>query len=89
MGLYRAFQILGYNPYHLVTAFTAGAEQCKIIREGLEAKYEGKGKPYGREEFDRWLAGHGVRESRSNHYLHLHTIHTTLLTPIPHFRATP
>lgn len=62
LGLYKAFRILGYNPYHLVTAFQQGSKHCNIIREGLEAKSGGKdkGKPYGKEEFDRWLAGHDV-----------------------------
>lgn len=55
LGLYKAFQILGYNPYHLVTCFTQGERDVRIIREGMEARMDGTGKPYGREEFDRWF----------------------------------
>jgi hypothetical protein len=55
---------LGYNPYHLLTTWNNGIEHIKIAREGLEAKMDGKGKPYGREEFDKWFSENGVR-SRS------------------------
>ena len=64
MGLYKALDILGYNPYHLVTAFTAGATHARLIREGMAARMDGTGKQYGREEFDKWFADNGVSSSR-------------------------
>lgn len=62
MGLYKALGILGYNPYHLVTAFKAGAPHVRVIREGIAARMDGTGKPYGREEFDKWFADNEVTE---------------------------
>ena len=60
LGLYNALQILGYNPYHLKTAFEAGAQHLRVIREGMAARMDGDGEPYGREEFDKLFADNGV-----------------------------
>lgn len=61
LGLYKALGVLGYNPYHLVTAFTAGATHVRLIREGMAARMDGEGKQYGREDFDKWFADNGVQ----------------------------
>lgn len=44
-----------------MTCFTQGSRDVRIVREGMEARMDGKGKPYGREEFDRWFPDNLVR----------------------------
>ena len=61
LGLYRAFQILGYQPYHFVTCFARGIPHMTLVTEGLRAKYFGEGSPFGRAEFDKWFADYDVR----------------------------
>ncbi|MBE3048722.1 hypothetical protein IMZ48_40730 [Candidatus Bathyarchaeota archaeon] len=61
LGLYRAFQILGYQPYHFVTCFARGIPHMTLAAEGLKAKYFGEGRPFGRAEFDKWFADYDVR----------------------------
>ncbi|PKS06030.1 hypothetical protein jhhlp_007864 [Lomentospora prolificans] len=60
LGLYKAFTILGYNPYHLVSCWEHGVDHIRIAREGLEARLAGKGKPFGRDEFDKWFSENGT-----------------------------
>lgn len=69
LGLYKAFQILGYNPYHLVTCFTQGERDVRIVKEGIEARMDGTGEPYGRAEFDRWFPDNAVRLPTNPHHL--------------------
>lgn len=63
MSLFTALQILGYKPYHMAeTAKNADVDMpCWI--EGIEAKYIGKGKPWGREEFDKLTGRFDVRQA--------------------------
>lgn len=68
LGLYKAFQILGYNPYHLVTCFTQGKRDVRIVKEGMEARMDGTGEPYGRAEFDRWFPDNAVRLPSNPHH---------------------
>lgn len=50
--------MLGYNDtYHGFSASLENPMDCDMWFEALEAKYNKKGKAYGREEFDK-LLGH-------------------------------
>lgn len=52
-----ALRQLGYNDvYHMVSVFE-NPQDAIMWAEAYDAKYYGKGKPYGREEFDM-LMGH-------------------------------
>lgn len=54
----EALQFLGINPvYHGYQAVFDNPRDCEMWNEALDAKFNGKGKPYGREEFDK-LLGH-------------------------------
>ncbi|KAI1500169.1 hypothetical protein F5X99DRAFT_387227 [Biscogniauxia marginata] len=55
-SLYQALKILGYKPYHMYETVIGGCEQMNIFEEALRCKYLGAGKPYGKLEFDKWLA---------------------------------
>lgn len=55
MSLYTALQKLGYKPYHMAVAMDSPKSSLGLWTEALQAKYEGKGKPWGREEFDKLL----------------------------------
>jgi len=57
-GLYTALKMLGYNPYHMAAAMQNPKGIFPCWNEALEAKYEGKGKLWGREEFDKMLGRH-------------------------------
>ncbi|KAH7014238.1 uncharacterized protein B0I36DRAFT_48850 [Microdochium trichocladiopsis] len=57
-SLYQAMQKLGYRPYHMYEVVTGGFTQMMLFREALRAKYLGEGKPYGKPEFDKWLANY-------------------------------
>lgn len=57
-------KMLGYKPYHMFEAVVRGATHLRIFEEALSCKYLGKGKPYGKAEFDKWLANYDV-SSRS------------------------
>jgi hypothetical protein len=52
LSLLTALKMLGYNPYHMVEAAKNADIDMPCWIEGLEAKFHGKGKPWGREEFD-------------------------------------
>lgn len=60
-SLYQALKTLGYSPYHMFEVVSNGATHLEIFAEAIECKYFGKGKPYGKAEFDKWLANHDVR----------------------------
>lgn len=55
MSILTALEQLGYNPYHMVKAMKAPKLNFELWIEALNAKFHGKGKPWGREEFDRIL----------------------------------
>ncbi|KAI0594813.1 hypothetical protein F4775DRAFT_419638 [Biscogniauxia sp. FL1348] len=55
-SLYQAFKILGYRPYHMYETVRDGRQHMGIFEEALRCKYQGAGKPYGKPEFDKWLA---------------------------------
>ena len=48
-------QKLGYTPYHMAVAMDAPRSSLGLWTEALQAKYEGKGKKWGREEFYKLL----------------------------------
>ncbi|RBR25454.1 uncharacterized protein FIESC28_01692 [Fusarium coffeatum] len=55
MTLLTALKRLGYTPYHLSTAQGSPKTNLSLWREALDAKFHGKGKPWGRNEFDKML----------------------------------
>ncbi|KAF2106985.1 P-loop containing nucleoside triphosphate hydrolase protein [Lophiotrema nucula] len=63
MSLKTALEKLGYTPYHMSEALkNTRYGHLTFWKEALAAKYEGKGKPFGREEFDKFLGGYDVLE---------------------------
>jgi Sulfotransferase domain len=67
LSLYTALQMLGYRPYHMAEAIQNADVDMPCWAEGIEAKLLGKGKPWGREEFDKLTGKHDVR--RQSHSL--------------------
>ncbi|KAH9903766.1 hypothetical protein F4778DRAFT_790850 [Xylariomycetidae sp. FL2044] len=57
-SLYSALKILGYKPYHMYEVVTCGPTHMALFEEALRCKYLRAGKPYGKAEFDKWLAGY-------------------------------
>ncbi|KAJ5672165.1 hypothetical protein N7507_001292 [Penicillium longicatenatum] len=58
VALTTALKILGFhNAYHGRDAFTNNPRDCELWWKALRAKYDGKGKEFGRKEFDQ-LLGH-------------------------------
>lgn len=55
-----ALQRLGYKCYHMLEA--GKTSRMGHWLEGLKAKYEGQGKPFGRTEFDKLLQDYSVRD---------------------------
>lgn len=61
LSLHTALGILGYSSYHLYNTFTTeGVPHMKIMYEAMRAKHFHEGKPYGREEFDKWFANYNA-----------------------------
>ena len=60
-SLYTALKMLGYNPYHMAEAAKNANIDMPCWIEGLDAKFHGKGKPWGREEFDKLTGKFDVR----------------------------
>ncbi|OJJ77196.1 hypothetical protein ASPBRDRAFT_114295 [Aspergillus brasiliensis CBS 101740] len=57
-SLRQALRALGYNDtYHGYAAVLENPRDCEMWHAALSAKYEGKGRPFGREEFDQ-IFGH-------------------------------
>ncbi|KAL4800098.1 NAD dependent epimerase/dehydratase [Aspergillus venezuelensis] len=55
-SLRQALRALGYNDtYHGYLATLENPRDCELWYEALQAKYDGVGKPFGREEFDQLL----------------------------------
>ncbi|ENH75031.1 hypothetical protein FOC1_g10010415 [Fusarium oxysporum f. sp. cubense race 1] len=55
MALFMALKQLGYTPYHMSTPLGSPKTNLGLWREALDAKFYGKGKLWGREEFDKIL----------------------------------
>lgn len=55
MAVFTALKQLGYTPYHISVAIGSSKTNLNLWREALDAKFYGKGKPWGREEFDKIL----------------------------------
>lgn len=62
-SLFNALRMLGYNPYHMAEAVKNADIDIPCWIEGLEAKFCGKGKLWGKEEFDKLTGRHDVREA--------------------------
>lgn len=60
-SMYQSFQMLGYRPYHMYECVMGGATQMDLFSEAIRCKYYAEGKPYGKAEFDKWLANFDVR----------------------------
>lgn len=58
-SLYQALNKLGYRSYHMFELHKS-ALHFDLFEEALKAKHYGVGKPYGKEEFDKWLAEYDV-----------------------------
>jgi len=56
-ALKAALHILGYNDVYHGTDVYSNIQDCDMWMDALRAKYFGKGKPFGRAEFDK-LLGH-------------------------------
>ncbi|KAF2084896.1 hypothetical protein K490DRAFT_48111 [Saccharata proteae CBS 121410] len=54
-SLRDALAMLGYQPHHFREMMLEWEREIPLWSEALEAKYYGKCKPYGREEFDKLL----------------------------------
>jgi prolyl-tRNA editing enzyme YbaK/EbsC (Cys-tRNA(Pro) deacylase) len=58
LALVKALKTLGYShAYHANDAIFVNPQDCELWLEALRAKFDGKGKPWGRKEFDQ-LLGH-------------------------------
>ncbi|KAF9894448.1 hypothetical protein FE257_007951 [Aspergillus nanangensis] len=58
LSLVKALKTLGYShTYHANDAIFANPQDCELWLEAVQAKFEGKGEPWGRKEFDQ-LLGH-------------------------------
>jgi len=63
LGLYSAFKILGYKPYHMIEVSLEGGEtHFEILEDAVMAENNRLAgvKPYSRADFDKWLAGYDV-----------------------------
>lgn len=58
--MYQCFQMLGYKPYHMYECVKNGITHMSLLNEALRNKYLGKGKPYDKADFDKWLANYDV-----------------------------
>lgn len=52
--------MLGYKPYHMWEVVNNGTIHMEILEEALRCKFLDGGKPYGKAEFDKWLAAYDV-----------------------------
>ncbi|KAH0489908.1 hypothetical protein TgHK011_001400 [Trichoderma gracile] len=57
-SLYQALNKLGYSAYHMYEVLLTGTTHLAIFEEAIRCKYQGAGKPYGKAEFDKWLANY-------------------------------
>ncbi|KAF9872359.1 hypothetical protein CkaCkLH20_10186 [Colletotrichum karsti] len=54
-GFYNALKILGYKPYHQAEVFANGAHHARMMDDAVHACNFGRGKPFNRQDFDKWL----------------------------------
>jgi hypothetical protein len=67
IALTCALKVLGFNnAYHGRDALTFNPRDCELWWKALQAKYEGKGKEFGRKEFDQLLGHCQVSTASSN-----------------------
>ncbi|KAH7024731.1 uncharacterized protein B0I36DRAFT_376575 [Microdochium trichocladiopsis] len=59
-SLYQAMQMLGYKPYRMYEVVHQGITHMQLLKEAFDCKYSGAGKPYGKAEFDKWMANYNV-----------------------------
>ena len=58
LAIYQAFEDLGHRKnYDYGSVYVGNPRDAEMWTEALEAKYEGKGPPFGRKEWDQ-LLGH-------------------------------
>ncbi|KAL7944048.1 hypothetical protein V8C42DRAFT_358724 [Trichoderma barbatum] len=57
-SLYQALKMIGYTPYHMYEVVSLGNTHLELFEEAIRCKYLGAGKPYGKAEFDKWLANY-------------------------------
>ncbi|QPC71431.1 hypothetical protein HYE68_002183 [Fusarium pseudograminearum] len=58
--LFTALKQLNYTPYHISIAMGSPKTNYRLWREALDAKFHGRGKPWGREEFDKIFGSYDV-----------------------------
>lgn len=64
LSMREAYSVLGYEqPYHFASVATS-CKDADMWNEAIRAKFYGRGKPYGRAEFDQ-LLDHARRPSRT------------------------
>jgi hypothetical protein len=63
----EALEVLGYKDAHHMLRGLSNPLEVEMWREAIEAKFHGKGKPYGREEWDQLLGRYQVRASGFMH----------------------
>jgi hypothetical protein len=51
----EALEVLGYRETHHMQSVLRNPAEVDMWREAIDAKFFGKGKPYGREEWDQLL----------------------------------
>lgn len=59
MGLYWGLNALGFRTYHMMETMLNGERDTSLFYEAYRAKYD-EGRPYGREDFDRWYGQYNV-----------------------------
>ena len=62
MGLFEAFHMLGYYPYHMVELGRRGVSHIQVLEEAMKAHHDGFSpvKKCGRTDFDKWFADYDV-----------------------------
>ncbi|KAF2171476.1 hypothetical protein M409DRAFT_63732 [Zasmidium cellare ATCC 36951] len=58
MSVFASLEQLGFHPYHMTKAISSPKSNLDVWREGIDAKFYGKGKKWGREEFDKILGNY-------------------------------
>lgn len=62
MSILIALEHLSYKPYHMSRAMASPRPHFSLCSEALLAKFHARGKPWGREEFDRVLGEYDAVE---------------------------
>ncbi|GKT45185.1 uncharacterized protein ColSpa_05366 [Colletotrichum spaethianum] len=58
LGFYYALKTLGYKPYHQLEVFRNGVPDMRMMNDAVLASSRGQGRPFSREDFDKWLGGY-------------------------------